>query len=158
MPPNYTIINTFLYWLANNIGYRTGTIRLARFVLQDYFKECGFDLTERARMALGKTILKIKKNHFVKYQSQGKAPMMYADLKNILESIPDDHPDKDFDSSIFLLALNTAQRASTLVSVKFNDVVVNKNRETGEIKNLTVIFNTTKGIKENAGLRKTIQY
>jgi hypothetical protein len=57
---------------------------LARFALQDYLKESGYNLTEHVRNELRKTVLRIKKTHFIKNQGQGKAPMMYADLRLLL--------------------------------------------------------------------------
>jgi ABC-type transporter MlaC component len=83
---------------------------------------------------------------------------MYADLKHIIESTPDDYFQKDFQKSLFLLAANTAQRANTLVSVKFDEVYINKDRYNGQITAITVTFNTTKGTKDHAGIRKTIQF
>ena len=61
LPPNHRILDCFLYWLSNSLGYRSGTIRLARFALQDYLKESGYNLTEHVRKELCKTVLKIKK-------------------------------------------------------------------------------------------------
>ena len=84
--------------------------------------------------------------------------MMYADLKHIIESMPDDYFQKDFQKSLFLLAANTAQRANTLVSVKFDEVYINKDRYNGQITAITVTFNTTKGTKDHAGIRKTIRF
>jgi hypothetical protein len=57
------IINSFLCWSALNLGNSSNTIRLYRYVLQDYFKECGYDLTDIARQELQKTVLNLKREH-----------------------------------------------------------------------------------------------
>jgi hypothetical protein len=56
-PPNHRILDCFLYWLANNLGYKIGTVGLARYVLQDYLKESGYNLTAYVRDELRKTVL-----------------------------------------------------------------------------------------------------
>jgi hypothetical protein len=61
LPPNYRILDCFRYWLANSLGYQSGTFRWARFALQDYLKESGYNLTEHVRKELCKTVLRIKK-------------------------------------------------------------------------------------------------
>lgn len=45
----YIVLHNFLYWLALNVGYRSATITKCRFILQDYLKENGFDLTSRVQ-------------------------------------------------------------------------------------------------------------
>jgi hypothetical protein len=32
-PPNYIVLHNFFYWMAFNVGYRSATIRIARFLL-----------------------------------------------------------------------------------------------------------------------------
>ena len=77
------IIKSFLCWSALNLGYRSATIKLYRYVLQDYFKECGYDLSDLARLELQKTVFKLKREHAKIKQNVGKPPMDYQDLKNI---------------------------------------------------------------------------
>ncbi len=142
--------------LANNKGYLHGTIRVYRYILQDYFKENGFDLKFRIKRKLSETILNIKKEHFVKNQGNVKAPLMYKDLKHIINVMPDAYPLKNLQVSLFLLAANTAQRANTCVSVNFDDAVVRK-EVSGKIKSVDITFNVTKRRKTNANIRKIIE-
>ena len=65
------IINSFLCWSALNLGQSSASIKFYRYVLQDYFKECGYDLTDLARLELGKTVSKLKREHAKKNQNVG---------------------------------------------------------------------------------------
>jgi hypothetical protein len=87
LPPNYIVFHNFLYWMALNLGYRSSTIRQYRHILQDYFKESGFDLIDKVKRNLQKVVLQIKITHKIKNQNIGKPPCMYQDLKNLLVCI-----------------------------------------------------------------------
>jgi hypothetical protein len=52
LPPNMFVIHNFLYWIAFNLGYRSATIKIYRYVLQDYFEENGYYLTDQTRIDL----------------------------------------------------------------------------------------------------------
>ena len=66
--------------MAFNLGYRSGTIKIYRFVIQDSFEESGHNLTDQTRIDLEKAVLNIKRQHTIKHQVQGKPPMLYKDL------------------------------------------------------------------------------
>jgi hypothetical protein len=77
--------------VAQQLGIPIWNYSIGSIYLTDYLKESGYNLTEHVRNELRKTVLRIKKTHFIKNQGQGKAPMMYADLKIIIDSTPDDY-------------------------------------------------------------------
>jgi hypothetical protein len=148
------IIKSFLCWSALNLGYSSGTIKLYRYVLQDYLKECGYDLSHLARLELQKTVLKLKREHAKKNQNVGKPPMLYQDLKNILTCIPNNYTKRNLLNSIFLCLYYTGQRASSCVSVKFNEIYITQNEDGIECANIT--FNVVKGKGTNANIKKNI--
>ena len=113
--------------MAFNLGYRSGMIKIYTYVLQDYFEENGYCLTDQTRTDLQKAVLNIKRQHAIKHQDQGKPPMLYKDLKNILACIPKNYKRKNMVNSLFLCTYYTAQRASTMTSVKFEEVYLTKN-------------------------------
>jgi hypothetical protein len=154
LPPNMIIIKSFLCWSALNLGYSSGTIKLYRYVLQDYFKECGYDLTDLARLELQKTVLKLKREHAKKNQNVGKPPMLYQDLKNILTCMPHNYSKRNLQNSLFLCAYYTGQRANSCGSVKFNEIYLTQNAAGIECANIT--FNVVKGKGTNANIKKNI--
>ncbi len=154
-PPQLIVIHMFLNWMAFNVGYSSSSIRNARFVIMDYYKEKGYDLTTKVRELLGKTVLRIKRTHSKKGQNQGKAPMMYNDIKSILSCIPNDYEHRNRARSLFLLAHYTAQRACSCTSITFKDIHFVTN-ELGR-RSVNVTFNKTKGKKKDANIRKIIQ-
>jgi hypothetical protein len=72
----------------------------------------------------------------------------------MLKCIPSDYQKKNLMRSLFLCAFLTAQRENTCVSVLFDDVYFDKNAKGRPYA--TITFNTTKGIKSNADIRRTI--
>ena len=136
------------------MGYSSSTIKLYRYVLQDYFKECGYDLTDLARLELGKTVSKLKREHAKKNQNVGKPPRLYQDLKNILTCMPQNYSKRNLLNSLFLCAYYTGQRANSCVSVKFNEIYLTQNADGIECANIT--FNVVKGKGTNANIKKTI--
>ncbi len=140
--------------MALNLGYRSATIRKYRYILQDYFEENGFNLTDKVRVLLAKVVLNIKKTHSIKNQNLGKPPCMYEDLKNMLKCIPRDFERKNLMRSLFLCAFYTAQRSNSCVSVRFEDLIFGKNAKGKPFA--TITFNVVKGISLNADIRRTI--
>jgi hypothetical protein len=140
--------------MAFNLGYRSGTIKIYRFVIQDYFEESGHNLTDQTRIDLEKAVLNIKRQHTIQHQVQGKKPMLYKDLKNILTCIPKNNMRKTMVNSLFLCTYYTAQRAFTMTSVKFEDVYFTKNSKGKDC--FRISFNVVKGHGKHAHINKNI--
>jgi hypothetical protein len=157
LPPNISNVENFLNWLCTAMNYLTSTIVNARFILQDYFRENGYEFTGAGKMRLAENIKQIKKNHHIKEQGSGVNPMMVDDLEHILTSIPKSYHLKDSMASLFLMSFNTAQRASTCVSVLFEDInVIMDPQALDQVKFIQLTFNKMKGIRGDAKIKKTI--
>ena len=154
LPPKMFVVHNFLYWMAFNLGYSSTTIKKYKFILQDYFEENGFYLTDQTRLDLGKAVLNIKREHAIKNQDEGKPPMLYKDLKKILSCVPNSYKRKNLMNSLFLCANFTAQRASSMTSVKFDDINVTKNARGKDC--IRIKFNVVKGKGKQAGIKKIL--
>ncbi len=154
-PPRVPILATFLNWLAFGVGYSTGTIQLARFVIQDYMAENSYEISDSGKDKLRLTVITIKKLHYNKNQGGGKNPMMFKDLQRIIRSIPEDYFERDLCVSLFLLAFNTCQRNSSCISIKFSEIYVVE--KSGCIDSINITFNSIKGKGKDANRLKVIQ-
>ena len=79
---------------------------------------------------------------------------MYKDLKKILSCVPNSYKRKNLMNSLFLCANFTAQRASSMTSVKFDDINVTKNARGKDC--IRIKFNVVKGKGKHAGIKKNI--
>ncbi len=111
-------------------------------------------MTDQTRIDLEKAVLNFKRQHAIKHQDQGKPPMLYKDLKNILACVPKNYKRKNMVNSLFLCTYYTAQRASTMTSVKFEEVFLTKNSKGKDCVRIT--FNVVKGRGKHANINKNI--
>ena len=156
-PATVKIIITFFTWLAFGIGYTTGYIRLYRFAIQDYYRLNNYKLSSNEISQLAKAMLFIKKQHPNKKQGFGKSPCIYEDLERILQSIPDEYPNRLLISALSLLTFYSSQRKCSVLSVRFKDVIVHKFKDQNLIKSIRVHMDVTKGKRECANITKLFE-
>lgn len=65
--------------------------------------------------------VKNSKSHLA--ESQSKGPAIVNDVKRIIECIPEGHPDKAMEASLFLASLSTGARAVTCFNVHLADII-----------------------------------
>ena len=103
---------------------------------------------------MGIAVLNIKRAHAIKNQDQGKPPILYKDLKKIFSCIPNSYKRKNLMNSQFLCTYYTAERASSMASVIFENIYVSKNARGNDCIRIT--FHVVKGKGKHAGIKKNI--
>lgn len=130
-PVNPITSVSFFYFLSKSGMYNVGSIdKVVNFsLLRLNLMITGKPVDSYTTACMKAEIASLYRDKSVKQPGDGMTPIITSDMKIILDTIPDVDPNKPMLSSMFLFALATGSRASTVAGVKLSHLVYYYNRK-----------------------------
>ena len=139
-------ICAFIRFMAIKCGY---TLKGLELIVVPCLKRLNFDATRstdpRVFQLLKEEIRTLRHNPDVIKEGEGKPPLCYFDVAELIRRLPDNLSFKDCEASLFLFALHTGSRALTCEGVRYRDIIFAERDDAGPVMRVIINQQITKG-------------
>ena len=136
----------FVRFMAIKCGY---TLKGIELIVIPCLKHLNFDVTgtnnPRVSSMLKEEIKNLRHNPNVTVEGEGKPPLCYFDVAELIRRIPNNLSFKAMEASLFLFALHTGSRALTCEAIRYRDIVFVEKDDTTHALRVIINQEVTKG-------------